>query len=59
MWIARDKDDSLWLFKKKPQKQKDGFWSVELIIDIIFQFPEQILPEVRWEDEEPRELILK
>lgn len=59
MWIARDKDDSLWLFKKKPQKQKDGFWSVEYITDIVLQLSKQIFPEVKWEDEEPRKLILK
>lgn len=59
MWIARDKNGDLWLFKKKPQKQKAGFWSVEVIMDVITQLPKQIFTEVKWEDEEPRELILK
>lgn len=59
MYIARDKNGDLWLFKKKPQKQKAGFWSVEVIMDVITQLPKQIFPEVKWEDEEPRELILK
>lgn len=36
MWIARDKDGSLWLSVNKPTKDP-----------------------VQWEDEEPRELILK
>lgn len=59
MWIARDKNGDLWLFKKKPQKQNAGFWSVECIIDVILRLPKQTFPEVKWEDEEPRELILK
>lgn len=59
MWIARDKDGDLWLFRKKPQKQNAGFWSVESITDVIIRLPKTIFPEVKWEDEEPRELILK
>lgn len=35
MWIARDKNGDLWLFKKGPQKQNAGFWSVECIVDVI------------------------
>lgn len=59
MWITRDKNEDLWLFKKKPQKQNAGFWSIESITDIIIRLLKQIFPEVKWEDEEPRELILK
>lgn len=59
MWIARDKNGDLWLFKKKPQKQEAGFWSVGVITDVILQLPKQTFPEVKWEDKKPRELILK
>lgn len=59
MWLARDKDGDLWLFKKKPQKQKAGFWSVGAITDVILQLPKQTFSEVKWEDPEPTEIILK
>lgn len=59
MWIARDKDGDLWLFRKKPQEQNAGFWSVESITDVIISLLKQIFPEVQWEDSEPRKLILK
>ena len=65
MWITRDKDGDLVLHEAKPTKilgrnkhlQEDYWISVgkkEVLIfgDIWF-------PEVKWEDEEPRELILK
>lgn len=59
MWIARDKDDSLWLYDTKPTK---GIYAWEIpesgnaceIGDYLDGFG-----EVKWSDEEPRELILK
>ena len=59
MWIARDKNGDLWLFKRKPQKQNIGLWSVVSITDVIIRLHKQIFPQIKWEDEEPRELILK
>lgn len=57
MWITRDKDGDLVLHEAKPTKKLDCWISIgkkEVLIfgDIWF-------PEVKWEDEEPRELILK
>ena len=58
MWIARDKDDSLWLYAEKPIGKGINRWLMkpnsknERIDDDWF-------PEIQWEDEEPKELILK
>lgn len=63
MWIARDKDGSLWLYGAKPIKGKD-MWVCEdfansgcLEIDIPESGNFQ-LPEVTW-DNSPKELIIK
>lgn len=55
MWIARDENGSLWLFSDKPYKYK-GMWRSN---SIMYRIHEKLFPEVKWEDKEPRELILK
>ena len=60
MWIARDKDGSLWLYEQEPLGKDSQSWIAAIIgknerLDI----DEDWFPEVKWEDEEPRELILK
>ena len=57
MWIARDKDGDLVLHEAKPTKESDCWISVGLKESLIFE--DVWFPEVKWEDEEPRELILK
>lgn len=56
MWIARDKDGSLWLFEEKPYKDK-CVWHNDSTDHR--RINEKLFPEVKWKDEEPRELILK
>lgn len=58
MWIARDKDNSLWLFEEEPYKS-DYVWISSLGIGAQFRINEKLFPAVKWEDEEPKELILK
>ena len=58
MWIARDKDGELYLFSKKPYK-KEEFWNMSWGTITVLQLPSELFPEVKWEDEEPRELVLK
>lgn len=58
MWIARDKDGSLWFFYEKPTKEK-YVWLSGFGIGAQFRINEKLFPEVKWEDEEPRELVLK
>ena len=58
MWIARDESGKLFMYSTKPVKRKytwrfrDKNTTVVVLSDILF-------PEVKWEDKEPRELILK
>lgn len=58
MWIARGKDRKLYLFSEKPSKRGE-FWLISRRITTVIQLPSELFPEVKWEDEEPRELILK
>lgn len=56
MYVARDEDGHLWLYEKKPIK-KPEYW---VCVGGYFQvLNPDLFPEVKWEDEEPRELILK
>lgn len=61
MWIARDSDKTLWIYLIKPEKDKKfGGWVIPDTCYVSFLIPEDnLFPEVKWEDEEPRELILK
>lgn len=55
MWIARDKNGSLWLSVNKPTKD-----SVQWVGGgMIFLVDPNAFPEIRWEDKEPRKVILK
>lgn len=58
MWIARDKDEELYLFSERPSKREE-FWLMSSATTIVIQLPSELFPEVKWEDEEPKELILK
>lgn len=66
MWIARNKSGNLWGYNYKPSKTEDderiGEWGTSEPIPkdgICFEIPKSMFPEVKWEDEEPRELVLK
>ena len=64
-WIARDKDNALWLFNAKPIKNEslgvfvgtgfeNGYWCEEYALD------ENLLPEVTYENSPQKiEIILK
>ena len=58
MWIARDKDGTLWLYENKPDRKNTLAW-IAPDTGFVVILPENLCPEVKWEDEEPRELILK
>lgn len=63
MWIARDKNGSLWIYKHKPIKNKFGAWIVAVDDSSRYSSPiriwEDIFPEVKWQDKKPTEIILK
>lgn len=57
MWIARDKDGSLWLHSKRPNKIGKIWLSNGEFEEL--QIGDNWFPEVKWSDKEPRELVLK
>ena len=58
MWIARDKDEELYLFSEKPSKREE-FWLMSSATTTVIQLSSELFPEVKWEDEEPKEIVLK
>lgn len=59
MWIARDKYGDLYIYENKPIKIEGCYWKDPISPNKLCQIDRNIFPEVKWEDEEPRELILK
>lgn len=59
MWIARDKNGSLYIYEEAPHKTAtfNACWVKRR--GYMNKIPSNLFPEVKWEDKEPRELILK
>lgn len=59
MWIARDSNGRLFIYLGgKPKKLKNTGWIAPKKYQTV-EIDKELFPEVKWEDEEPRELILK
>ena len=58
MYVARDKDGILGIYINKPVKAIDS-WSPLTADEDYCVIKTDLFPEVKWEDEEPRELVLK
>lgn len=54
MWIARDEDGSLWLFRSEPYKN-GNVWEND---GDYMKLPSDWYSQVRWEDEKPTEVEL-
>jgi len=48
-WVARDKDDRIYLYKDKPTK----YATLYLANSEIFRLPKSSFTNVKWSDEEP------
>ena len=60
MWLARDKDETLWLFTYKPRR-KDEEWeqtNVHNKYSTCMEIDGFIFPEVKWSDDEPTKVKL-
>lgn len=57
MYIVRDKDNSLWLFKFKPRKCFVN-WKPSEHCEPFMELDEDLFPKIKWEDEEPTEVEL-
>ena len=54
MWLARDQDGRLYLYKDKPYKEGQIQWYAnELSSTCYIHLEDEWFPEVKWEDEEP------
>lgn len=53
MWIARDKDDSLWLYNEKPvRNEEENDWTISSPTDnAVGKLYSTMFPELKWEDE--------
>lgn len=58
MWIARDEDGTLVVYNKKPSKFKHEWRIPGELFFYVYDDVANEFSEVKWEDEEPRELIL-
>lgn len=58
LWVTRDKDGSLFMFDKKPHKDKNGSWIIDEQPRCSIMLPKTWFNSVTWEDEEPRRLSL-
>jgi hypothetical protein len=55
MWVARDKDGTLWLYIDRPKRARD-WWEVDtdntlLREDDCLEINGDLYPELRWDDE--------
>ena len=57
MWLARDRDEELWLFSQKPSKLK-GSWA-SILGTRRGELPSTMFPEVKWSDDEPTKVKLE
>lgn len=57
LYVARDEDGELNLFKGKPKKGLS--WWVPVVGYRIMELDRDLFPEVWWEDEEPTQVELK
>lgn len=55
MWVARDKYGNLWTYSERPVKTSNSWKNG----GHVYPLYNKSFPEVKWEDEEPRELVLK
>ena len=56
MWVARDKSSNLYLYNTKPEKGNVQWQIPSAEIGTIAKIDSALLPEVKWEDDEPLEV---
>lgn len=55
VWLARDKDGSLWAYSGVPFKDDDGIWFSN---KPQYEINSSKFPSVKWEDDEPTEAYI-
>ena len=60
MYVARDKNRRLYVFERKPFKNKYfENWTPFSADENFMEINPNLFPEVKWDDNQPRELVLK
>lgn len=57
LWIARDKDGSLYLYGEKPEREECGMFAVSTTDDYCALI-DTLLPEITWENS-PRKVKIE
>lgn len=58
-YIARDSMGTLFLYKEKPIKEEESWQPTNYNGGSYFELDEELFPEVKWEDEEPKVLTIE
>lgn len=60
MWVARDKNDKLYVYRNKPIKSVDE-WKLSYENGKIhtLSISNELFPSVKWEDKEPTRVVLR
>ena len=58
MWLARDKDGSLYLFIGGKQNKYSSTWQNSMAKEIVMMIDNSLFHEVKWSDEEPTKVKL-
>lgn len=60
MWVTRDKDGSLYLYKNKPtEKTNDSNPQWLTTSFYVIGLDPDLFPSVKWEDNEPTKVIIR
>lgn len=60
MWVARDKDNQLYLYRDKPTKGMASDTIVWLTTSFyVIGLDPDLFPSVKWEDNEPTKVIIR
>lgn len=60
MWVARDKDNELYLYRDKPVKQPESNASKWLVTSFnAIHIDSDLFPSVKWEDKEPARVVIR
>lgn len=58
MYVSRDKDGDLYLYKKQPVKYSESWQLCSDNPHDFYKLDSSLFPEVKWKDEEPTEVEL-
>ena len=58
MWVARDENGKIYLYRKRPNKDHAQWYSNDLPRISFLRLADECFPEVKWSDDEPTKVKL-